>query len=52
MNQPKETPSADISTQVPPTPLRCLTGAIMSGGFAFVAYSLMISIATTFARKP
>ncbi|MFM5888014.1 MAG: DUF3082 domain-containing protein [Dolichospermum sp.] len=52
MNEPKETPSADISTQVPPTPLRCLTGAIMSGGFAFAAYSLMISIATTFALKP
>jgi hypothetical protein len=52
MNQPKETPAADSSNQIPPTPLRCITGAIMSGGFAFAAYSLMIAIATTFANKP
>jgi hypothetical protein len=52
MNQPKETPSADSSTPIPPSPLRCITGAVMSGGFTFAAYSLMIAIATTFANKP
>ncbi|MDF5728145.1 MAG: DUF3082 domain-containing protein [Rhizonema sp. PD38] len=39
-------------TQVSPTPFRCLTGAIMSGGLAFASYSLMMAIATTFANKP
>ncbi|MDF5713514.1 MAG: DUF3082 domain-containing protein [Rhizonema sp. NSF051] len=38
--------------QVSPTPFRCLTGAIMSGGLAFASYSLMMAIATTFANKP
>ncbi|MDF5721449.1 MAG: DUF3082 domain-containing protein [Rhizonema sp. PD37] len=38
-------------TQVP-TPFRCLTGAIMSGGLGFASYSLMMAIATTFANKP
>jgi hypothetical protein len=52
MNEPKETLSANDSNQASPTPLRCITGAVMSGGFAFTAYSLMISIATTFANKP
>ncbi|MTJ51809.1 DUF3082 domain-containing protein [Anabaena sp. UHCC 0253] len=52
MNEPKETLSANDSNQSSPTPLRCITGAVMSGGFAFAAYSLMISIATTFANKP
>ncbi|MBO3458732.1 DUF3082 domain-containing protein [Aetokthonos hydrillicola Thurmond2011] len=37
---------------VPPTPLRCLIGAVISGGLGFALYSLMISIATTFANKP
>lgn len=39
-------------TENQPTPLRCLIGAIMSGGLGFVAYKLMVSIATTFANKP
>jgi hypothetical protein len=52
MNQPKERSSADSSTQVQATPLRCITGATISGGFAFITYSLMIAIATTFANKP
>ncbi|MDP5338995.1 MAG: DUF3082 domain-containing protein, partial [Nodularia sp. (in: cyanobacteria)] len=37
---------------VPPTPLRCITGAIFAGGLGYAMYSLMISIATTFAAKP
>ena len=47
INQPQETPE-----QIPPTPLRCITGSVMSGGFAYAMYSLMIAIATTFANKP
>jgi hypothetical protein len=50
MNEPKK--QNETSEQVPPTPLRCITGAVMSGGFAFAMYSLMIAIATTFATKP
>jgi hypothetical protein len=49
MNQ---TPQTDTPTQVPPTPLRCITGAAMSGGLGYALYLLMISIATTFAKKP
>jgi len=52
MNQPQETPSVDSSNQVQATPLRCITGSVISGGFAFATYSLMIAIATTFANKP
>ncbi|ARV60510.1 hypothetical protein BZZ01_19415 [Nostocales cyanobacterium HT-58-2] len=45
-------PQAETQVQVQPTPLRCLTGAIISGGLAYALYSLMIAIATTFAAKP
>ncbi|MGB7441925.1 MAG: DUF3082 domain-containing protein [Coleofasciculaceae cyanobacterium] len=38
--------------QTLPSPLRCLTGALISGGLAFVLYSLTSSIAQTFASKP
>ena len=40
------------STATPTTPLRCVTGAIISSGLAYALYSLMIAIATTFANKP
>lgn len=40
------------STYVPPTPLRCLTGALISGGIGFLLYRLTASIAATFAAKP
>lgn len=43
---------ATEQTENQPTPLRCLIGAAMSGGLGFVAYKLMVSIATTFANKP
>ena len=49
MKEPLE--SAQGKT-APPTPLRCITGATISGGLAFAMYSLMIAIATTFANKP
>lgn len=51
MNDPKVT-QPESQTQVPPTPLRCITGAVFSGGLGYAMYSLMISIATTFAAKP
>ena len=34
------------------TPLRCLSGAIISGGLTIALYSLMNSIITTYATKP
>ncbi|HEY9639974.1 MAG TPA: DUF3082 domain-containing protein [Coleofasciculaceae cyanobacterium] len=36
----------------PPTPLRCFTGAIISGGFATLLYSFTQSIIQVFANKP
>lgn len=38
--------------QIPMSPLRCLSGAFISGGLGFALYSLTISIAQTFAAKP
>ncbi|MBR8838166.1 MAG: DUF3082 domain-containing protein [Stigonema ocellatum SAG 48.90 = DSM 106950] len=52
MTDPNLTQQADIQAQVSPTPLRCLIGSVISGGLGFALYSLMISIATTFAAKP
>lgn len=51
MSNPKVTQS-EAENQVPPTPLRCISGAVFSGGLGYAMYSLMISIATTFAIKP
>ncbi|AFZ24130.1 Protein of unknown function (DUF3082) [Cylindrospermum stagnale PCC 7417] len=52
MSEPNITPQTDTSGQVPPTPLRCVTGAAFSGGLGYAMYTLMIAIATTFATKP
>jgi hypothetical protein len=56
MNNPTPTQNtADQPTdtaQTPPTPLSCLTGALMAGGIASALYSLTASIAQTFAAKP
>lgn len=38
--------------QVPPTPLRCITGAMISGGLTYATYSMMLAITTTYATKP
>lgn len=38
--------------QKPITPLRCLTGATISGVLAIAGYKLMIAIAQTYATKP
>lgn len=51
---PTENPdgqSADAAVTLP-SPLRCLTGALISGGLAIALYSLTASIAQTFATKP
>jgi hypothetical protein len=40
------------STDVPPTPLRCISGALISGGIAFLLYRLTLSIVLSFATKP
>lgn len=40
------------STSVTPTPVRCLSGALISGGIGFALYSLTAAIAQTFASKP
>jgi Protein of unknown function (DUF3082) len=52
MSDENITQQADSQGQVAPTPGRCLTGAVISGGMAYALYSLMIAIATTFATKP
>ncbi len=52
MNDQKLTPQTDTKVQVSTSPLRCLTGAVISGGMGFAGYSLMIAIATNFATKP
>ncbi|MDZ7959606.1 MAG: DUF3082 domain-containing protein [Aulosira sp. DedQUE10] len=48
MTDPNSIPQAEVQT----SPLRCVTGAIISGGLGYALYSLMISIATSFANKP
>jgi hypothetical protein len=52
MSDENITQQAQTQPQVQPTPLRCLTGAMISGGLGYALYSLMIAIATTFANKP
>jgi hypothetical protein len=46
------TPTADTTTQVSASPLRCVIGSMISGTMGYGLYSLMIAIATTFAAKP
>lgn len=43
---------ADESGYVPPTPLRCLTGAFISAALGVAMYFLTRSIASTFADAP
>lgn len=50
--QEPPTPSSSTPTTVPPTPLRCFTGALISGSLAVALYALTQSIAQTFAAKP
>ncbi|NDJ23344.1 DUF3082 domain-containing protein [Nostoc sp. B(2019)] len=52
MSDPNITQQAEAQERVTASPLRCLTGAVISGGMSFAVYSLMIAIATNFATKP
>lgn len=52
MTEPNLIPESDTQAQVQTSPLRCVTGAIISGGLGYALYSLMIAIATSFANKP
>lgn len=51
---PTENPTSNSPDTAPtlPSPWRCLSGALISGGLAFALYSLTVSIAQTFAAKP
>ncbi|MGQ4647637.1 DUF3082 domain-containing protein [Lyngbya aestuarii] len=51
MNNPTPTPNQDTLQKLP-SPWRCLTGALISGGFASALYLLTTSIAQSFASKP
>ncbi|HEY9829399.1 MAG TPA: DUF3082 domain-containing protein [Stenomitos sp.] len=56
MTNPTPTPNTDAqlteSPETLPSPLKCLSGALISGGFAIALYFLTSSIANTFASKP
>jgi len=56
MNNLTPTPNSDSqladTAQSPPSPWRCLSGALIAGGIAIALYSLTASIAQTFAAKP
>ncbi|HEY9694795.1 MAG TPA: DUF3082 domain-containing protein [Oculatellaceae cyanobacterium] len=45
-------PTSTEATETLTSPLRCLTGAMISGGMAIALYSLTASIAQNFAAKP
>ncbi|NEP11009.1 MAG: DUF3082 domain-containing protein [Symploca sp. SIO2C1] len=49
---PNQDSQTTENTQTSISPLRCLTGAMISGGLAFAVYSLTSSIAETYANKP
>jgi len=51
-NQDKTDNKPTSATTQTPTPLRCLTGSLISGGLAIALYSLTSAIAQTFAAKP
>jgi hypothetical protein len=56
MTNPTPTPNQDTeqaeTQEKLPDPLRCFSGALISGGFAIALYFLTSSIAQTFASKP
>lgn len=51
MTNQTPTQNPDINNEKP-TPLRCLTGAIISGGLGTALSFLTVSIGQTFAAKP
>ncbi|MBD2138596.1 DUF3082 domain-containing protein [Anabaena sp. FACHB-1237] len=52
MNETKQNQIKDESKKLEANPVRCFTGSAIAAGLSFAAYSLMIAIATTFAKKP
>jgi hypothetical protein len=51
--QSQKVQSQKVQSQtVPPTPLRCFTGALIAGSLATALYSLTQSIIQAFAHKP
>ncbi|WP_138498891.1 DUF3082 domain-containing protein [Nostoc sp. PA-18-2419] len=52
MSDQNLTSKTDAQVQMTASPLRSITGAVISAGMAFAMYSLMIAIATNFATKP
>lgn len=49
---PTQKPIESTNLSQTPTPLRCVTGALIAGGMAVALYSLTAAIATSFASKP
>lgn len=45
-------PSESTESKSKITPLRCLTGSLLSGSLGIALYSLTSAIATSFANKP
>jgi hypothetical protein len=45
-------PSQSPESKAKVTPLRCLTGSLLSGSLGIALYSLTSAIATSFANKP
>ncbi|MCA1990859.1 MAG: DUF3082 domain-containing protein [Coleofasciculus sp. S288] len=54
MTNPTPPPNQDAqpAKEALPSPLRCFSGALISGGFAIALYFLTSSIAQTYADKP
>ena len=52
MAESKSTEETPTTTETPTSPIRSLTGAVISGGLGYAMYNLMINIATNFANKP
>ncbi|MBD2203809.1 DUF3082 domain-containing protein [Calothrix sp. FACHB-1219] len=52
MTDPNSLPQPETSAEVQTSPVRCVSGAIVSGGLGYAIYSVMIAIATNFASKP
>lgn len=48
----KDATETDANAEKPISPLRCFSGALMSGTLAILMYRMMSAIAATYANKP
>ncbi len=48
----KDPTQTDANAEKPISPLRCFSGALMSGTLAILMYRMMSAIAATYANKP